>query len=121
MLTQAASKGMMLKMAKTKALTTEGAEELIGRIPAIPAFEAAGGRERIAMYRQALAKKDPVQWIKVIKSSYLMKGKELSSQTEKTLELSYREKAYGLLHGLLAEALKIDEGDVEDYIKGRIA
>lgn len=99
-----------------KNMTKEEAIELIERIPYTTVLEAAGSKARLDMYKKALSKKDPMQWLKVVKSAYL-RTEEPTSATFGTLEREYTRRAKEKLHAALAEALEIKEDEVESFIK----
>jgi RNA polymerase-interacting CarD/CdnL/TRCF family regulator len=98
-------------------MTRNDAIELIERIPFITTFTAPSTKDLLDSYRKALNKKDPVQWVKVVKSCYLRKDDTPSAQTFGTLQKQYGLKAKKILHGELASALDIKEDEVEPFIK----
>lgn len=56
-------------------MTKEDGIELIERIPFITVFEPCGSKSRIDAYKKgSLEQKDPVQWIKVIKSTFAQRN-----------------------------------------------
>lgn len=78
-------------------------------------MNAPGSKARIDLYKKALSKKDPLQWLKVVKSCWLRK-EEASGHIEGTLEKEYGSRARRQLHAELAAALEIKEEEVEAFI-----
>lgn len=56
-------------------MTKDEATELIERIPYIGTANMPGSKERIEFYRKVISQRDPVMWIKVIKTGYICKNK----------------------------------------------
>lgn len=101
-------------------MTKEDGIELIERIPFITVFEPCGSKSRIDAYKKAVSnKKDPVQWIKVIKSDFLHKETAAGKINER-LEKEYAARAKQKLHELLAQALEIKQEEVELFITQHI-
>lgn len=100
-------------------MTKEDALELIERIPYIPLLSASGCKGRIDLYKKALSKKDPLEWLKVAKSCRVRAGQG-SGSIENTLESEYSRRACCRLNNLFAEALGIKEEDVESFIEGHL-
>ncbi|MCC8058989.1 hypothetical protein [Cloacibacillus sp.] len=97
-------------------MTKEEALELIERIPYVTAFSALSGKARIDLYKKAVGKKEPLQWLKVVKSCWLRR-EERSGGVENALEGEYGNRAKRLLHAELAAALGIGEEEVEPFIE----
>ena len=97
-------------------MTKDEATELIERIPYIGTANMPGSKERIEFYRKVISQRDPVMWIKVIKTGYICKN-NVPQETMRVLEHNYTERAKTLLHRELAAALEIKEEDVEAFIK----
>ncbi|MDO4559806.1 MAG: hypothetical protein Q4C86_02550 [bacterium] len=98
-------------------MTREEALELIERIPYVTTFSAPSGKARIDLYKKAVGKKEPLQWLKVVKSCWLRKD-ENAGRIEGALEGEYGERAKRQLHAELAAALEIKEDEVESFISG---
>lgn len=97
-------------------MTKDEAEELIERIPYIGMANMPGSKERINFTVRPFPKRDPVMWIKVIKTGYICKN-NVPQETMRVLENNYTERAKTLLHRELAAALEIKECYVEAFIK----
>ncbi|MCQ4813893.1 hypothetical protein [Cloacibacillus evryensis] len=98
-------------------MTKEEALELIERIPYVTTFSAPSGKARIDLYKRAVGKKEPLQWLKVVKSCWLRREED-SGKITGTLESEYGKRAKRLLHAELAAALEIKEEEVESFIEG---
>lgn len=96
-------------------MTRDEALELIERIPYITIYDAPSGKARIDLYKKAVLKKDPLQWIRVVKSCWLRKDEKPGKITS-TLEKEYCGRAKKQLHAALSEALGIGEEEVEPFI-----
>ncbi len=100
-------------------MTKDEAIELIERIPYICTANMPSSKDRLEFYRRALLKKDPVQWIHVIKTNYICKN-SMHGETMRILEEEYTARAKRMLHKELASALEIDESEVEKFINNYI-
>ena len=69
-------------------MTREDALELIERIPYITLLNAPSSKGRIDLYKRALSKKDPFEWLKVAKSRRFRKGGG-AGRIEVALEAEY--------------------------------
>lgn len=98
-------------------MTKEQAIELIEKLPSVTPPNEPVTKDRIDFYRKAVSKKDPVQWVKVIKSSYMRKNEKPLAATTAMLEKEYCRRAYSNLHAELAGALEIQKDEVETFIK----
>ena len=100
-------------------MTKDEAEELVDRIPYITTLAAMTEKVRLNFYQKAVAKDDPVELIKTVKTCYIRKGmasgKNMSEQEKQLGETGRR-----LLHAKLASALGIREEEVEQYVKERL-
>ena len=99
-------------------MTREAAIELIERIPYITTINTQSSRMRLDFCKKAAQSKDPLIWIKAIKSAYIKKDR--SSKACSDIESEYTERTKKLLHKELAQALQIPEEEVEDFIKKHI-
>lgn len=100
-------------------MTRDEAIELIERIPYIGTANMPSSKDRIEFYRKVICKKDPVQWIKVIKTSYICRNK-VPGETMRILEDEYAGRAKTMLHRELAAALEIEESEVEAFIEKQL-
>lgn len=100
-------------------MTKDDAMELIERIPYITTFAALNEKFRTDYFRKAVGKNDPVEWVKAVKTYYILKN-EISGKKVGGLESQYAAKAKELLHSSLAEALGIGEGNVEEFVESHI-
>ena len=99
-------------------MTREAAIELIERIPYVITINALSSRMRLDFCKKAAQSKDPLIWIKAIKSAYIQK--DHNSKAYSDIESEYTERTKKLLHKELAQALQIPEEEVEDFIKKHI-
>ena len=99
-------------------MTREAAIELIERIPYITTINTQSSRMRLDFCKKAAQSKDPLIWIKAIKSAYIQK--DISSKAYGDIESEYTEKAKKLLHSELSHALQIPTEEVENFIKNHI-
>ncbi len=99
-------------------MTREESEELIERIPYINtnALKISNDAIRLDMYQSISEGAEPVDWIMVIKDEYLRSHDEKARKHPYEEERKIAAMVKGKLHNLLAEALKIDLDDVEEYI-----
>lgn len=97
-------------------MTKDEALELIERIPYITTIATTGDKFRVEYYRKALAKDDPVDWIKVIKTCHIRRNVSLGKVVS-TQESQYGETAKKRLNSALAAALGIPENEVEKFIE----
>ena len=98
-------------------MTKNEALELIERMPYITTFGSPSERTRIEFYKTAVEGTDPIQWIKVIKSNYVLehfpsKKRIIVSQSA----TRYSDTAKALLERQLAGALGIREDEVDKFI-----
>ncbi|MDO5562011.1 MAG: hypothetical protein Q4F74_00180 [Synergistaceae bacterium] len=100
-------------------MTREDALELIERIPYITTYAALNEKFRTDCYRKAVAKDDPVEWIKSIKTFYILKN-QISGKKIGETEPQYAAKAKERLHSLLAESLGIKTDEVEAFVKSHL-
>lgn len=96
-------------------MTREDALELIERIPYITLLNAPSSKGRIDLYKRALSKKDPFEWLKVAKSCRFRKSGG-AGKIEAALESEYAKRANDKLNTLFAKALEIKEEEVEEFI-----
>ena len=99
-------------------MTREAAIELIERIPYVTTINALSSRMRLDFCKKAAQSKDPLIWIKAIKSAYIQK--DHNSKAYSDIESEYTERTKKLLYKELAQALQIPEEEVEDFIKKHI-
>ena len=99
-------------------MTREAAIELIERIPYVTTINALSSRMRLDFCKKAAQSKDPLIWIKAIKSACIQK--DHNSKAYSDIESEYTERTKKLLHKELAQALQIPEEEVEDFIKKHI-
>jgi len=100
-------------------MTREEAQELIARIPDIPAevYENSNPRMLTEHYQQYLKSYDCTQLVRLIRAIYVKgqnaaeKGRHLGQVDERCMK-----KAEEMLHGELAVALEIPVDEVRDYI-----
>lgn len=101
-------------------MNRDEALEMIDRIPFVTTINAPGSKARLDLYKKAVAnKRDPLQWIKVIKSAYL-KDEDAPGKIQSTLEREFADRAKRQFHSLLAESLEIKEEEVEAFIAARL-
>lgn len=86
-------------------MTKDEATELIERIPYIGTANMPGSKERIEFYRKVISQRDPVMWIKVIKTGYICKN-NVPQETMRVLENNYTERVKTLLHRELQQRLR---------------
>ena len=99
-------------------MTREAAIELIERIPYITTINTQSSRMRLDFCKKAAQSKDPLIWIKAIKSAYIKKDR--SSKACSDIESEYTEGTKKLLNNELAKALQIPEEEVDNFIKKHI-
>lgn len=103
-------------------MNEEEADELIDRMPFITAINVNDRAVRYADYESCLLSDDPVEWIRVIKSTYLrMDGRDGVFASFDARENAYRERAVKLLYGALSAALGSDASELEGYINKRLS
>lgn len=103
-------------------LSRDEALELIDRMPYIRTINAPNDKILEELFEEAMAKGEPVEWIKVIKTCYVRQH----DNTSKSKPISDKQKEAGenaklLLQSELAVALGINISEVEGYINFRIA
>lgn len=100
-------------------MTKDEAGDLIDRIPYITTLAALTEKARLAFYQKAVARGEPVDLVKAVKTCHIRKGmasgKNMSEQEKQLGDAARR-----LLHGQLAEALGIRESEVDSYIKAQL-
>ena len=105
-------------------ISAEEAEELIKRIPDIPAevFKERNVRLLSEKYLNIIKSYNCEDLVRVIKTIYnkrenaLVNGKKLGSVDERFLN-----RAEDMLHGELAVALGIEKEEVNEYIKSKLS
>lgn len=90
--------------------------DVIDRVGFITTIKAPNDKIRKELYEDALKEFDEVEWIKVIKSSYLRKqdGRLMQGETE------YAEIAKSYLHGEISVVLGMPVNEVEGYISSAV-
>jgi CarD family transcriptional regulator len=98
-------------------MTQEEALELIERLPFITTLKLPNEKVRMSVYEASIESDDPIDWVKVIKSSYVREHAKpgATAQLDKQ-EIQYVESARKRLQAELAEALSIQEEEVDGYI-----
>ena len=97
--------------------TKEAVQEAVERIGFLRTITASGERERRAAYEAAMAEYDEIEWIKVIKTSYLRR----QERGYQPYEAEYGDKARAYLHGEISAALGIPPEEVEKYIADAVS
>lgn len=98
-------------------LTKEEAEELVQRIPDIPALEIKNERLLEQDYKECLKSNNCVEWVKIIKTIYERRQKRiLVGRKETAVDSKYFRMAEDILHGELSVALDIEKECVSQYI-----
>lgn len=78
-------------------------------------MNAPSSKGRIDLYKRALSKKDPFEWLKVAKSCRFRKSGG-AGKIEVALEAEYAKRANDRLNAAFAEALEIRVDEVEAFI-----
>lgn len=102
-------------------LAADEAEELIEKMPSVRIIRIQYDKSRREVYREAMAKCDPVEYIKIIKTVNMRRSEFKSArkwlpETDATYELMAKKHLYSEL----SMVLKIDIGRIEEYIKQKI-
>ncbi|MDR0885121.1 MAG: hypothetical protein LBN22_01945 [Clostridiales Family XIII bacterium] len=102
-------------------MSREEAIELIERMEFIPAIQGPNDKYRIGCYKAAADSKEPLEWIRVIKTHYLRTHTASGEiRTVHAQETEYATVVKSLLEKELANALNIQEEEVGAYIKKRL-
>ena len=102
-------------------LTKQEAEELVQRIPDIPALEIKNERLLEQDYKECLKSNNCVEWVKIIKTIYERRQKRiLVGRKETAVDSKYFRMAEDILHGELSVALDIEKECVSQYIMERL-
>jgi CarD family transcriptional regulator len=104
-----------------KILSSEEIDELIDSIPDIQTIGIQYVKFRKDSYKQAMQKCDPVEYIKIIKTVYVLRL-ELKNTKKRLLDsdIEYEQKAKNCLYSEIAFVLNIPFGNVEDYIANKV-
>lgn len=102
-------------------LTKQEAEDLIRKIPQIQELWIGDEKQREKDYKDALAKADCHEMIRVIKTIYPRRQKRLAAGKKVTAsDERYFNMAEDFLYKELAISLNIDLGKVESYIRSHV-
>lgn len=102
-------------------LTKQEAEELVQRIPDIPALEIKNERLLEQDYKECLKSNNCVEWVKIIKTIYERRQKRiLVGRKETAVDSKYFRMAEDILHGELSVALDIEKECVSQCIMERL-
>lgn len=102
-------------------LTQREAGELLERIPQIPAVPMPNGKERVEVYKQAMAKADPESYIAVLKA-VRFKRSELTDSRKRLsdVDTSFEKQAKHSLCVELSVALKIPFSEAESCVERKL-
>ncbi|MDR0924274.1 MAG: hypothetical protein LBN31_07985 [Hungatella sp.] len=98
-------------------ITKEELEEVIDRIGFIRTIQAPNDKIRNEFFREAMAKYEEVEWVKVIKTVYLRQQEKRISP----VEMAYEEKARNFFYNEISVLLEIPFDAVEDYIVSSVS
>jgi CarD family transcriptional regulator len=102
-------------------MTRDEALELIERLPFITTFKLPRENARMAVYEASVESDDPLDWVKVIKSSYVReRTKPGTTVPLDKKELRLVERAKQRLEAELASALSIPESEIDDFIDSHL-
>lgn len=98
-------------------LSSQEAEELIGKIPGIELIQAPSDKMLESLYRECIKSSRCEDCLKIIKTVYLRKLKRMEDGRKVTaVDTKYFKLAEDSLYGELAVALNIPKNEVEGYI-----
>lgn len=100
-----------------KIVSEEEILEVIDRVGFICTIQASGDKIRNELYREAMAKFDEIEWVRVIKTVYLRQQEKQPTAAE----LTYSEKAKSYLHGEISVLLKTPADKVEEAIVSAVS
>lgn len=100
-----------------KVVSKEEILEIIERIPYIRTIKAPNHKIRREFYNESMAKFDEIEWIKVIKTTYVQGEEDLPMPCG----ISYSEMAKNFLHSEISVLLEMPMDQVETYIAENIA
>lgn len=98
-------------------LSKDEAMEIIERMPYIRTIKAPNIKIQNEIYTEALASRDCIEWIKIIKTIYIRREEKRLSEEE----IQFESSAKKLLYESLSDALSIPVSKMEDFIKQYIA
>lgn len=102
-------------MNKTEAL------ELIERMPYIPTIMITNDKYRLAVFQEMMQGTDPIGWIKVIKTDYIRRNDKKAKKHPTEIEGELASQAKAILYSQLAEALNIEQCELERFIVQHIS
>lgn len=104
-------------------ITKEDALVLIDSIPSLDPVWVKDVRERETLFKSMISSWKMEEWVKVIKSIYLMRQENRNSDKPKPLpiiDMKYFEKAESLFNQEMAYALELSENEIPVYIEKMI-
>ena len=97
-------------------LTENEAIELIERMPYITTLIIANDKVRLEVFQDSLQSKDPVEWVKLIKTDYIRRNDKSARKLPSPAEREIAAQAKQLLYADLGVALNIPQNEVEAFI-----
>lgn len=95
--------------------------ELIERMPYIPTIMIANDKCRLAAFQEMIQGADPVGWVKVIKTDYIRRNDKKAKKHPTEIEEELANQAKTILYSYLAEALNIEQCELENFIVQHIS
>lgn len=105
------------KVSMRRVITNDEAQDLIDQISDAPLLWIENDKQREEAYKDALKKRDCLDWVKIIKTLYVRKqeriaqGKKLTFTDEKYLGI-----AQDCLYGELSIAMDMEKDDIESLV-----
>ena len=101
-------------------MTRETAEELIDRMPYLPAYTVKQDKIRMDLYRQALEGNDPLAWVKTVKTHHIRQTDRILRQRPSGEETKLAEEVRAKLHREIGAAFGLPPDQVETFIETKI-
>lgn len=104
-------------------ITKENAFMLIDSLPSLEPVMIKDIREREILFKSMISSWKIEEWVKVIKSIYMMRNEYRSSEKPKIMpiiDMKYFEKAESLFNQEMAYALELSEDEIPVYIEKMI-
>ena len=102
-------------------MTKEEADSLIDKMPSVEELWVNDNRLRDKLYRESIKSADPIEWVRIIKTSYF-RNQERVAQGKKATATDERffKTAETYLYSELSVALKIPMDSVRGYIEEKL-
>ena len=106
-----------------RVISKENALLLIESLPTLDPVRVKDVREREALFKSMISSWKMEEWVKVIKSIYMMRNENRKSDKPKIMpiiDMKYFEKAESLFNQEMAYALEMSENEIPTYIENMI-